>query len=161
MAIFLQQAEIFAAQRTPSIVHFQIKWSDDGSTALASQTFTIPVKAGTFVQEVGIFVSEAFTTSGSNASLKIGDGVDDDGFLTVAATAIQTIDTVTTLASASSTAYATGKYYSVDDTIDFVFVAATAGASAGCVKGFVVLSNVSLEGIEPAADGDPLPASSY
>lgn len=160
-AIFLDSAENFAMQRTPSIVHFQIKWSSDGSTKLPSQTFTIPVAAGTFVQEVGVFVSEAFTTGGANASLKIGDGDDDDGFLTTAAVALQTIDTVTTLASASSTAYATGKYYSVDDTIDFVFVAAASAATAGCVKGFVVLSNVTNDGIEPAADGDPLPASAY
>jgi hypothetical protein len=161
MAIFLQQAEIFASQRTPSIVHFEIKWSDDGSTALPSQTFTIAVKAGTFVHEVCTFVSEAFTTSGSNASLAVGDGSSANGYLATTDTVIQTIDTATTSSRASGEAYANGKYYSVDDTIDFVFVAATAGATAGCVKGFVVLSNVTLDGIEPAADGDPLPASAY
>jgi hypothetical protein len=160
-AIFLGQAELFAAQRTPSIVHFQIKWSEDGTNALASQTFTIPVKAGTFVHEVSTFVSEAFTTSGSNASLAIGDGTSANGYLATTDTVLQTIDTATTSSRAAGEAFANGKYYAVDDTLDFVFVAAASGATAGCVKGFVVLSNVTLDGIEPAADGDPLPASSY
>lgn len=177
-AIFPGQSELFAVQRTPSILHFQIKWSDDGTTALSSQTFTIPVKAGTFVHKVGTFVSEAFTTSGANASLKVGDGSDDDGYLTTAQIALQTIDTTITLSdidgvidrtaatpavrsAATQNTYCNGKYYSVDDTIDFVFVAAASGATAGCVKGFIVVSNVSNDGILAPADGDPLPASAY
>jgi len=177
-AIFLNTAENFAAVRAPSIVHFQIKWSADGTNALASQTFTIPVKAGTFVHLVSTFVSEAFTTSGAAASLKVGDGGDDDGFLKTTQIALGTIDTRATrsdfhgiidvdnatpalLSAANQNPYALGKYYSVDDTIDFVFVAAASGATAGCVKGFVVLSNVTNDGILAPADGDPLPASSY
>jgi hypothetical protein len=160
-AIFLDMPENFAQQRTPSIVHFQIKWSADGTNALPSQTFTIPVAAGTFVHEVCTFVSEAFTTGGANASLKVGDGADGNGYLNTTDTVLQTIDTATTSSRTAGEAFANGKYYSVDDTLDFVFVAAASAATAGCVKGFVVLSNVTLDGIEPAADGDPLPASAY
>lgn len=160
-AIFPSQAELFAVQRTPSILHFQIKWSADGTTALPSQTFTIPLKAGTFVHEVCTFVSEAFDTTGAAASLKVGDGADGNGFLNTSDTVLGTIDTATTSSRAAGEAFANGKYYSVDDTLDFVFVAAASGATAGCVKGFVVLSNVSNDGILPPADGDPLPASAY
>jgi hypothetical protein len=141
MARFPGVGEVRIDARGLTLCHFELGFAD------ASGTYTIPVKAGTFVHDIGTFVTTAFTTSGSNASLAIGDGNSAAGYMATTDTALQTIDTVVTRASTSGEAYATGEYYSVDDTIDFVFVAASAGATAGKVKGFVVMSNVYNDGI--------------
>jgi len=139
--------EILAIGRTPTVVHFSFDSND------ASGTYTIPVKAGMFVHAVCTFVSEAFTTSGNNAALNIGDGGSASGYLATTDTVLQTIDTAVTTAAAGGEAYAGGKYYSADDTIDLVFLAANTGGTAGKVVGYVVLSSVRLDGIPAAAAG--------
>lgn len=130
-----------------TVVHFALTYAD------ASGTYTVPIPAGTFVKEIGTFVSEAFTTSGSNASLEIGDGSAAAGYMATTDTVLQTIDTVTTKASGAGETYATGKYYPTADTIDFAFVKASAGATAGKVVGYVQYSCVSNDGIAAAAAG--------
>jgi hypothetical protein len=147
MAYFPPPDEIMAISRTPTVVHFSID-SNDGTA-----TYTIPVKAGTFVHAVCTFVSEAFTTGGANASLAIGDGSSAAGYLATTDTVLQTIDTAVTTSAAGGEAYAGGKYYSADDTIDFAFTAAASAATAGKVVGFVVMSSVRLDGIPAAAAG--------
>lgn len=156
MAVFPAQAELFAAQRTPTVVHFQVVWDD--AAAAASKTFTIPVKAGTFVHYVGTYVTTAFNTSGANAALIVGDGDNDDGFLESGDTIIQTLDTAAN-SLANGAAYEKGKFYVVDDTIDVKFTAAASGASAGCVKGFVVMSLAPFDGVPASATGVTTPVA--
>lgn len=141
MAKIPTSAELLAVQRTPTVVHFEITSAD------SSQVFAIPVKAGTFVHQVATFVQTAFTAASGTPSLKIGDGDDLKGYLDTSDTVIGTIDTAVTSSIGGGEAFAGGKYYAVDDTIDLTFVAATTGGTAGKVKGFVVLSNVKLDGI--------------
>jgi hypothetical protein len=145
MAYFPGSDEVIASLRAATLVHFSLQYDD------ASGTYTVPVPAGTFVHEIGTFVSEAFTTSGANAALTIGDGGAATGFMASTDTVLQTIDTVTTLASGAGETYATGKYYPTADTIDFAFTPAASGATAGKVVGFVIMSNVKLDGIPSAA----------
>lgn len=147
MAYLPNQDEVLATMRAPTVVHFSFNFSD------TSATYTIPVKAGTFVHAVSTFVSQAFTTSGSNAALNVGDGSSTSGFLATTDCVLQTIDTAVTTSAAGGEAYAGGKYYSADDTIDFVFLAADAGATAGKVVGFVTMSSLRLDAIPAAAAG--------
>lgn len=144
MARFPGVSEVRIDARGLTLVHFELTYDD------VAGTYTIPVKSGTFVHEIGTFVTTAFTTSGANASLTIGDGGSATGYMATTDTVLQTIDTVTMLASTAGEAYATGKFYSVDDTIDFAFVPAASGATAGKVKGFLVMSNVFNDGISAA-----------
>lgn len=145
MAYFPPAGEVIARTQTPTLVHFSLQYDD------ASGTYTIPLPAGTFVHEIGTFVSQAFTTSGSNASLAIQSNGASADYMATTDTVLQTIDTVTTLASGAGEASATGKYYATATTLDFVFVAASAGATAGKVIGWVLLSNVRNNGIPAAA----------
>lgn len=142
MANFPGVSEIRVDARTNTLVHFDVNYND------AAGTYTIPVKAGTFVHEIGTFVKTAFTTSGANASLTAGDGDSAHGYLDTGDTALETIDTAVTQTRAAGEAYAGGKYYAVDDTIDFVFVPAAAGATAGRVIGYAVLSHISNAGLD-------------
>jgi hypothetical protein len=95
--------------------------SANGLTALAAndiyQVFNINAKA--LVLRVGMDVTVA---EGATATLAVGDGDDDDGFLTASS-----INSVTSYASALAltegtpntiTGYSGGKYYSAADTID-------------------------------------------
>lgn len=132
---------------TDTTVHFAITYAD------ATGTFRINVPAGTFVKEIGTFVSQAFTTSGSNASLSIGDSSSATNYMATNDVVLETIDTVTTKASGAGETNATGKYYSSADYILLTFTAATAGATAGKVLGYVTYSCVSNDGIPVAAAG--------
>lgn len=130
-----------------TVVHFSFNYAD------ASGTYQIPLPAGCFVKEIGTFVSEAFTTSGSNASLTIGDSAGAANYMAANDVVLETIDTVTTLASGAGETNATGKYYATADYIRLVFTAASAGATAGKVLGYVRYSSVSNDGIPAAAAG--------
>jgi len=141
MAKIPSSAELLAVQKTPTVVHFEITSAD------SSQTFSIPVKAGTFVHQVATFVQVAFTAATGTPSLKIGDSSNLNGYLDTSDVVVGTIDTATTSSFAGGEAFAYGKYYAVNDSIKLTFVAATTGGTAGTVKGFVVLSNVKLDGI--------------
>lgn len=56
------------------------------STTNSAQTFSIPIAAGTSVELVCMKLNEAFDTANTNhtgsCALKVGDGADDDQFLT-------------------------------------------------------------------------------
>lgn len=138
MAKIPSSAELLAVQKTPTVVHFEITAAD------ATQVFAIPVKAGTFVHQVATFVSTAFNGA-STPSLKIGDGTNLNGYLNTSDVDLANVDTAATSSIGGGEAFAGGKYYSVDDTIDLTFV--LGASTAGKVKGFVVLSNVKLDGI--------------
>lgn len=145
MAYFPPAGEVIARIKAGTLVHFSLQYDD------ADGTYTIPLPAGTFVHNIGTFVSEAFTTSGANASLAVqGNGASAD-YMATTDTVLQTIDTVTTLASGAGEASATGKYYPTATTLDFVFVPAASGATAGKVIGWAKLSNVRNDGIPAAA----------
>lgn len=141
MAKIPVSAELLTVQRVPTVVHFEITSAD------ASQTFSIPVKAGTFVHQVTTFVSTAFTAATGTPSLKIGDPSNLNGYLNTSDVDLANIDTAAMSSIGGGEAFAGGKYYAVDDSIKLTFVAATTGGTAGKVKGFVVLSNVKLDGI--------------
>lgn len=145
MAYFPGAGQVLAIQKTPTIVHFSLQYDDP------SATYEIPIPAGTFVHNIGTFVTQAFTTSGSNASLTIGDDSSATNYMATTDTVLQTIDTVTTLASGAGETNATGKYYATANSLNFTFVAASAGATAGKVVGWVILSNVKFDGIPTAA----------
>lgn len=138
----LASAENFPAVRCPAVLHFEL----DYSTPTA--TYTIPVKAGTFVHQVGTVVTVAFDAT--SPSLTIGDGDDADGFLDSTDIALGTAATATTpaikLAEDGGNPYANGKLYTADDTIDLVWDDGTSG-TVGVLKGFILFSNVSMDGL--------------
>lgn len=141
MARFPGVGEIRVDARGRTQVFFELNYDD------ASGTYTIPVKKGTFVHEVATVVQ---TACDGTPTLKVGDGDDDDGFLVSTDIAPATAATVTTPAIKASTAianpYRYGKYYSVEDTIDFIWVKGTS-PTAGKIKGYVVMSNVYNDGL--------------
>lgn len=143
MAKFPGTSSVRVSALTPAIAHIELTKTDTAGT------YTVPVKAGTFVHAVGVVVTEAF--NGSGVALKIGDGTDDDGFLDSTDIALGTAATgavpAVKLAKDGGQPYANGKYYAVDDTIDFVFAPGTS-ATTGKLKGFVVLSSVRNDGID-------------
>ena len=149
MAHFLTTSEISAAIRAVTIVHFDIRFDD------ASATFTIPVKAGTLVHEVGAAVTTAFTST--SPDLVVGDGDDDNGYLQASALDLDlsTATNVNLIVSSAATTngYRYGRYYPSDDTIDFVWTQGSGTKTAGSLKGFVKLSNVQYDGIPTAAVG--------
>jgi hypothetical protein len=92
------------------------------ATALAANDILeiIPLPAKSLVLSVGMDVT---TAEGATATLAIGDGSDDDGFL--AATSINSVSSVVNVPvlvegapNTLNPAYGHGKYYSAADTID-------------------------------------------
>jgi len=155
MSKFITQAEISTAARAVSIVHFEIQHGD------ADATFSIPVKAGTFVHEAGVIVTEAFTST--SPSVKVGVSGTLEGFIQAANVTLGSVSAdlpvVSSAAAANTNRY--GRYFPTDSNVLVTWVQGTGTKTAGCLKGFIKLSNVQYDGIEPAANGDPLPASSY
>lgn len=150
MAKIPKSAELLAVQRTPTAVHFEITVAD------AAQTFSIPVKAGTFVHYVATVVPVAFAATGDGsgaATLTVGDSASLSGFLGTNDTVLGVQATSNAIKSSFSggEAYAQGKYFAADSSILLTFantlVPGTTGTVAGVVKGFVVMSNVKLDGI--------------
>lgn len=142
MAKFPGTAEVRCNGLTPAIAHVELVYTD------GSATYTVPVKAGMFVHEVGVVVTQDFDGS---PALVIGDGTDDDGYMDSADIALGTAATgavpAVKLSRNSGNPYANGKYYAVDDTIDFKFTAGTA-PTKGKLKGFVIMSSVRNAGID-------------
>lgn len=107
--------------------------------SMASDTYTFDIPAGTLVQEVFAVVTEACD---GTPTLKIGDGDDDDGFLTSAIIAPGTALTVTAPAlkrsysATSATAYEFGKYYPTADTLDCVWVKGTSPTTGKIIIGY-------------------------
>lgn len=135
-------AEYRASVKAPTLVHFELNYD------AASGTFTIPVKAGTFVHKVVTVVKTAFNAT--SPALTVGDGDDADGYLTSVNVALATAGTGTAPAVKDSSGianpYQFGKYYAADDTIDFAWTQGTSG-TAGVLKGYVVMSNVKNDGL--------------
>src|SRR3990167_7920096 len=73
MALFPNSAEQYSATRNPTVVHFELAFGD------AAATYTIPVKAGMFVHNIGLRVITAF--DGTGVDLDIGDGDDTVGYV--------------------------------------------------------------------------------
>lgn len=93
-----------------------------GATALAASDIleVIPLPAKSLVMRVGMDVT---TAEGATATLAIGDGSDDDGYL--AATSINAVAGSSAAVALTegtpntfTTPYAVGKYYDAADTID-------------------------------------------
>ena len=93
-----------------------------GATALAASDIleVIPLPAKSLVLRVGMDVT---TAEGATATLAIGDGADDDGYL--AATSINAVGSSSAAVALTegapntfTTPYAVGKYYGSADTID-------------------------------------------
>lgn len=143
MAKFPGTAEVRTTALVPTLVHVEIDKADPAAT------YTVPVKAGTFVHSVGVVIKEAF--NGAGCTLIVGDGADDDGYLDTTDVAVATAATATVptvkLSRNSSNPYANGKYYAADDTIDFVFAPGTT-PTTGKLKGFVIMSSVRNDGID-------------
>ena len=117
----------------------------------AAGTYNVPLPPGAMVTDIYWFVSEAFTTSGSNASLTIGDADAVDNYADATDTALQTLDTVAAKASGAGQTKATGDYYPTGDNIKLVFTPASAGATAGKIVGGVKFFVVTNGGIPAAA----------
>lgn len=145
MAYFPSAGEVIARIKAATLVHFSLQYND------AAGTYTIPIPAGTFVHGGGTFVSQAFTTSGANASLTAGDSGSATSYMDTTDTVLQTIDTTFTPFSGAGETNATGKYYPTATNLSFVFVPAASGATAGKVVGWVKMSNVTNDGIPTAA----------
>lgn len=143
MAKFPGTSEVRASVKAPTRVHFEIAYTDNGAT------YTVPVKAGMFVDKVVTVVKTAFNAT--SPSLIVGDGDNTSGFLANSDVALATAATGSTPAikdsSKLSNAFAAGKYYAADDTIDFTFAPGT-GGTAGVLKGFVQLSSVRNDGVD-------------
>lgn len=135
-------AEYRASVKAPTIVHFELNYDAPAGT------YTIPVKAGTFVHSVATVVTTAFNAT--TPALKCGDGVDDDGYQDSTDIALATAATgavpAIKLSRNSSNPYANGKYYTADDTIDFIWSPGTSGTT-GVLKGYVIMSSVLNDGL--------------
>jgi uncharacterized protein YfaS (alpha-2-macroglobulin family) len=117
----------------------------------ASGTYNVPLPPGALVFDIHYMVTEAFTTSGSNASLTIGDTDGADVYAAANDISLETVDTVAEKTSADGQTKATGDYYPTGDNIKLVFTAATAGATAGKIVGAVLYTCISNGGIPTAA----------
>lgn len=109
------------------IAKVTVGYASTNDVAVTAQT-TYPifnVKAGMLVLNVLANVNTAFTTS---VTLNIGDGTDTDGFLATAKIAPQSAVTsgiLKTTSVATAEAFAGGRLYTADDTIDVVVAGAT------------------------------------
>jgi hypothetical protein len=155
MAKFISVSEISTAARAVSIVHFEIQYGD------ADATFSIPVKAGTFVHEAGVVTTTGFTST--SPSIKVGISGTLEGLIQAANVTLGStssgLPVVSSAAAANTFRY--GLYFPTDSNILVTWVQGTGTKTAGCLKGFIKLSNVQYDGILPPADGQPLAASSY
>lgn len=146
MARFPGVNEIRVSERGETTVHFELVYND------ATGTYTIPVKSGTFVKELGVCVLTAFDAT--SPTLTAGDGDDASGYIAnanitwtpaPAAGAAQIVSSIR-----NSNDYQYGKYYRADDTIDFAWNLGTSGTT-GVLKGYVVMSNVRNDSIDGGA----------
>lgn len=116
---------------------FQFDYTD------ASGTYTLGLPAGTFVEDVVTQVQPSADFDATSVSLKIGDGDDDDGYMTNAQIALTTAATATAPvfkhSAAQSNPYQRGKLYAADDTLDFTWVVGT-GGTKGRLVGYVKYS---------------------
>ena len=154
MAKIINVAEISAAVRASSVVHFELTKADLSSVVSTAVTFKIPVKAGTIVHHIGTNVTTAFNTGGSNqVTLAVGDSGSATAFLTTTDTGVQTLNRA--MDTYLATTPIKNKYYAADDYILLTLTSpdAFAATPAGCVKGYIVFSNVQYDGILPTADG--------
>ena len=101
----------------------------------------IAVNPGDVVGGAFMYIPTAFSGSGSDASLEIGDGVDPNGYMT----------TTNTGATAAGLKQGTGAYltevpghlYTVADTVDVNFIADSGGlATAGTLDLYIYVANV-------------------
>jgi hypothetical protein len=103
-----------------------------------AHTLKIPVQAGTYVLEVTHLTTTAF--AGGTPALKIGDGDDDDGYLTAAVALLNTAGDVVSSKRffsedaggvATMAAFQDGKYYTA---AGYILVTHAADLSAGVGK---------------------------
>lgn len=154
MAKIINVAEISAAVRAASAVHFEVTKADVSPTAATEVTFKIPIKAGTFVHHVATAVTTAFNKGGGAETLfSVGDSGSASAFLATGDCAAHTVNTVADSYLASTPIK--GKYYSADDYILLTLKSAGTlpATQTGCIKGVVVFSQVQYDGILPTADG--------
>lgn len=153
MAVLLQQSEIFAAQRTPTLVHFEFNANDINKSAQAGTNveFTLPIKGGTFVKEVAYILGEVFNDSGTCTFMvyDVAAGGSNDWIPSTSVKASASVLPVTSR-TVSGGDYATGKYYAADTVLTFRLVPQNANSTTGVIKGFVELSNVTLDGMKKA-----------
>lgn len=92
----------------------------DGTT----KTFTYVVPEGTMVTDVSAYLSTAFDDSGGGDELNVivGDGTDDDGFLTTAALHVDQTEITYVADTGAYIDNENGKVYTVADTIDLKFI---------------------------------------
>lgn len=105
------------------------------------QLFSLDVSSqGSEITVLGLlaYVTEGWadtghTTSGSSVTLHLGDGTDPCGFAATADIAPATADTGGKVLNSrdAAQAYASGKVYSADDTIDLKIAGAAPGVSGG------------------------------
>ena len=143
MAVLLQQSEIFAAQRTPTIVHFEFNAGDVSKSGQAGTNveFSLAIKGGTFLKEVAYILGENFNDSGT-CTFMVYD--------TAAGGSNDWIPSTSVKSGASVVAVTSRTYYAADATITFRIAPQNANSTTGVIKGFVELSNVTLDGLKKA-----------
>lgn len=89
----------------------------------ATKTFTYAIPAGTMVTDVSAYLSTAFDDSGGGDELNVivGDGSDDDGFLTSAALHVDQSEITYVANTGAYIDNENSKVYTVADTIDIKF----------------------------------------
>jgi hypothetical protein len=89
----------------------------------ATKTFTYAIPAGTMVKDVSAYLITAFDDSGAGDELNVivGDGTDDDGFLTTAALHVDQSEITYVADTGAYIDNENGKVYTVADTIDLKF----------------------------------------
>jgi hypothetical protein len=90
----------------------------------ATKTFTYAIPAGTMVTDVSAHLMTAFDDSGGGDELNVivGDGTDDDGFLTTAALHVDQTEITYVADTGAYIDNENGKVYTVADTIDLKFI---------------------------------------
>jgi hypothetical protein len=73
--------QTYKSSWNPNVAEMVMKWNDDGGGAAGVYTASCIIPAGAYIQDVQVHAVTLWD-SGTSATLKVGDGDDDDGFYT-------------------------------------------------------------------------------
>lgn len=130
--------------KTGANIAFDVKYSDFTTTATnTAETLTFDIAAGKGFHVVYAKVKTEFVGPNGTDSLtlKVGDGDDDDQFLTSMEMATES----TEVSGKFGTSRADGVFYEAADTIDFKFTPNKENATSGFTAGEVVIYGILIE----------------
>ena len=73
--------QTYKSSWNPNVIEMVMKWNDNDGGAAGVYTASCIIPAGAYIQDVQVHAVTLWD-SGTSATLKVGDGGDDDGFYT-------------------------------------------------------------------------------